>query len=153
MKQSTKLGIGVAIGAAVILMAVGVAGAQANDSCTPTTWPDGHQGWGMWECNGWKVFDGAAGALGLTPEELFTELHGGTSLAEIAEAQGVKLETVQQAITAARDDARQAAIQQAVEDGKLTQAQADWLLQGLKLGLGPGARGPQGFRGHPGWQQ
>ncbi len=153
MKRSTKLGIGVAIGATLVLMAVGVAGAQANDSCTPTTWPDGHRGWGMWECNGWKVFDEAAGALGLTPDQLFTELHGGKSLAEVAEAQGVKLDTVQQAMTAARAEARQAAIQQAVESGKLTQAQADWLLQGLALGFGPAGRGPHGFHDIPGWQQ
>ncbi len=107
----------------------------------------------MWECNGWKVFDGAAEALGMTPEQLFTELHGGKSLAEVAEAQGVKLETVQQAVTDARDEVRQAAIQQAVESGRLTQAQADWLLQGLELGLGPAGRGPHGFRGLPGEQQ
>jgi hypothetical protein len=57
-------------------------------------------------------------ALGLTPEQLFTELHGGKSLTEVAEAQGVELETVQRAMTAVQDEARKAAIQQAATPGK-----------------------------------
>jgi hypothetical protein len=33
---------------------------------------------------GWAVFDAAAKALGLTPEQLFTELHSGKTLSDVA---------------------------------------------------------------------
>jgi hypothetical protein len=85
----------------------------------------------------WAVFDAAAEALGLTPEGLFAELHGGKTLSEVAEERGVELETVQEAMKAARVEAMKEAIQQAVEDGRLTQERADWLLEGLEQGFLP----------------
>jgi len=94
----------------------------------------------------WTMFDTAAEALGLTPEELFAELHSGKSLEEIAEAQGVEMQAVQDALHAAQAEARQEAIEQAVEDGKMSQAQADWLLEGLEKGFVPRGRG-LGFGG------
>ena len=94
----------------------------------------------------WTMFDTAAEALGLTPEELFAELHSGKSLEEIAEEQGVEMEAVQDALKAAQAEARQEAIKQAVEDGKMSQEQADWLLEGLEQGFFPGGRG-LGFGG------
>jgi len=94
----------------------------------------------------WTMFDTAAEALGLTPEELFAELHSGKSLAEIAEAQGVEMEAVRDALKAAQAEARREAIEQAVEDGKMSQEQADWLLEGLEQGFFPGGRG-LGFGG------
>lgn len=98
---------------------------------------------------GWGVFDTVAEALQLTPEELFGKLHGGETLADIAEGQGVALEDVQEAVRAARDVAMQEAIEQAVQDGRLTQEQADWLLKGRELGFMPGGRGfGRGMRGH-----
>ena len=96
--------------------------------------------------NRWTMFDTAAEALGLTPEELFTELHSGKSLEEIAEAQGVEMEVVQDTLHAAQVEARRQAIEQAVKDGKMSQAQADWLLEGLEQGFFPGGRG-LGFGG------
>ena len=92
----------------------------------------------------WTAFDAAAEALGLTPEELFAELHDGKRLEEIAEAQGVDMEAVREAVQAARLEARKAAIQQAVEDGKLSQEQADWLLEGLEKGFFPPGRALRG---------
>jgi len=85
----------------------------------------------------WAVFDAAAEALGLSPEQLFAELHSGKSLADIAEAQGVELEDVRDAMRAARAEAMKQAIQQAVEEGRLTQEKADWLLEGLEKGFLP----------------
>jgi hypothetical protein len=87
------------------------------------------------------MFDTAAEALGLTPEKLFSKLHGGKSLQDIAEEQGVEMETVQEALTAARDEAMRDAIAQAVEDGNMSQEQADWLLEGLDNGSMPHGRG------------
>ncbi|MGQ9584918.1 MAG: hypothetical protein ACUVXG_05905 [Anaerolineae bacterium] len=83
----------------------------------------------------WAAYDAAAEALGLTPEGLFSELHAGKTLAEIAEAQGVEMEAVQEALNAARIEAQKQAIEQAVEDGRLTREQADWMLEGLDKGF------------------
>lgn len=106
------------------------------------------RGFGLWG-RSWAVFDAVAEALGLDPEGLFRELHAGKSLTDVAEAQGVELEAVQEAIRATRAEGMKAAIQQAVEDGRLSQDQADWLLKGLELGFMPGRRGfGRGMRGH-----
>jgi hypothetical protein len=87
------------------------------------------------------MFDTAAEALEMTPEELFAELRAGKNLAEIAEEQGVEAEAVFEAVSAARGEVMQQAIEQAVEDGRLSQEQADWLLEGLEKGLFPGGQG------------
>ena len=109
------------------------------------------RGFGFWG-GGWASFDAAAGALGLTPEEFFAELHAGKTLAEIAEAQGVELQAVRDAVNAARTEEMKAAIQRAVEDGRMSQAEADWLLQGLEQGfLKGGRRGFRPMRGFRGW--
>jgi len=89
----------------------------------------------------WTMFDTAAEALGLTPEELFAELHEGKSLEEVAEEQGVEIETVQDTMNEDRAEARLEMIEQAVEDGTLTQEQADWMFEGLERGFFPGGQG------------
>jgi hypothetical protein len=88
----------------------------------------------------WTMFDTMAEALELTPEELFAELHAGKTLEEIAEAQGVELEDVHDAMQAARVEAMRERIEQAVEDGNISQEQADWLLEGLEQGFFPMGR-------------
>ena len=85
-----------------------------------------------------------AKALGLTPAELFTELHSGKTLDQIATAKGVDLQKVQDAAEAAELEARKAEIAQAVKDGTMTQEQADWLLKGMELGYMPMGRGGRG---------
>lgn len=62
----------------------------------------------------------AATALDLTEDELRTELRSGSSLADVAAAQGVDVQTVIDALVAERT----AAIDQAVTDGQITQDQA-----------------------------
>ena len=89
----------------------------------------------------WTMFDTAAETLGLTPEELFAELREGKGLAEIAEEQGLEVEDVYDAVSAARAEAIPEFIEQAVEDGSLTQEQADWMLEGLEQGFFPGGQG------------
>jgi hypothetical protein len=93
----------------------------------------------------WTTFDTAAEALGLTPQQLFTELHDGKSLAEVAEEQGVEVDAIQEALSAAREEAMRDAIEQAVEDGDMSQGQADWLLEGLEQGYMPGRGFGRGF--------
>ena len=102
----------------------------------------------------WAQFDAMAAALNLTPTQLFEQLHSGKTLSEIAQAQGVDLQKLQETANASRIQAMKDAIAQAVKDGKMTQEQADWLLQGMDKGYIPGGRsfgpmrgGMRGFRG------
>lgn len=102
---------------------------------TPKTAPFGWRGFCFGGRGGsFQSFDAIAEALGLTPTQLFEQLHSGKTLSEIAEAQGVDLAEVQKAAEAARVQAMKDAIAQAVKDGRITQEQADWLLQGLEKG-------------------
>jgi hypothetical protein len=87
------------------------------------------------------MFDTAAEELGLTPEELFSDLHAGRTLDEVAEAQGVDLEVLQEALDAARGEAMRDGIAQAVEDDTMTREQADSLLEGLEQGYTPRGHG------------
>lgn len=109
----------------------------------------------------WTMYDAVAEVLGLAPEGLFTELHDGKSVAEVAEEQGVEMEVVRDAMEESRIEARKQALEQAVENGRLTQEQADWMIEGLERGFMPnghsfdqgrGARPRPGERGRGmGW--
>jgi hypothetical protein len=111
----------------------------------PSGWlgPGPDLGFGLRGGGDWSTFDAAAEALGLTPDELFSELHSGKTLSDLATQQGVDLQTVQDAINAAHTAAEQQAIEQAVADGQISRQQADWMLQGLQNGWlgGPGLPG------------
>src|SRR3989304_1629510 len=65
-----------------------------------------------------------AEALGLTLDELNAELAAGKTPFVIAQEKGIDFAKVQEAMQAAPAEA----LKQAVEDGKLTQEQADWML-------------------------
>ena len=149
MRKRLMILAGVAL--AVVLLGAAVVLPAFADEPTPTLEaPFGcrGRGFGFWG-GSWAVFDAAAEALGLTPEQLFAELRTGKSLADIAEAHDVDLEAVQEAMNAARAEGMKKAIEQAVEDGRMSQAQADWLLKGLDLGFLPRGRGfGRGMRGH-----
>jgi uncharacterized membrane protein len=126
-------------GALIVLLLAGVAGVTIVSADEPTPTFPAPFGWGSrgfgWAGGMWTLFDAAAEALGLTPEGLFAESHGGKSLDEIAEEQGVEVDAVQEAMNAARAEAMQQAIMQAVEDGKISQEQADWMLEGHEKGF------------------
>jgi hypothetical protein len=94
-------------------------------------------------------FDAVAAALKLTPTQLFEQLHSGKTLQEIATAQGVDLQVVQDALKTSRMQVVKDAIAQAVKDGRITQEQADWMLQGIEKGFMPMGRG-FGFGGRHG---
>ena len=145
MKKKLLILAGVAL---IVLLLAGLAGATFVFAQEPTPpipfgWHGGGRGMGgfggrgmggfAWSGGGpWTMFDTAAEALGLTPEELFAELRTGKSLAEIAEAKGVEVQTVYDAMNAARGEAMQQALQQAVEDGRITQEQADQMIERLE---------------------
>ncbi|MCX6031214.1 MAG: hypothetical protein NT169_18185 [Chloroflexi bacterium] len=82
----------------------------------------------------WATFDAVAGALKLTPAQLFEQLHSGMTLQKIATAQGVDMQAVKDAVKAARETKATAAIQKALDNGKITQEQADWMRKGLDNG-------------------
>ncbi len=107
----------------------------------------GHRGWGRGYWGGkvlWnnQILDAAASALGMTRDDLLTELRNGKTLGEVADARNVDRQRVRDAVTAAY----KARLDAAVQEGGLTQAQADRLLQRfqdadvLNAGLG-GCRG------------
>ncbi len=87
-----------------------------------------------------------AQALGLTPEALNTRLQAGDTLWVIAQEKGMTTEQFQQMITTARTTA----LNQAVADGVITQAQADFMLSRMNTimgnGFGPGYGGGNGAR-------
>ena len=83
---------------------------------------------------GWAVFDAVADVLRMTPTELFEALHGGQTLAQIAEAQGVEMSEIREAVEAAQKRVARAAILKALEEGKITQEHADWMIVGLENG-------------------
>jgi len=86
------------------------------------------QGWGGYHGHGAICSETVSELLGLTHEEIEAQRHEGKSLVEIAEAQGVSEDALVEAIL----DARREAVQQRVEDGILTQEQANLILQQME---------------------
>ncbi|MBU0495817.1 MAG: hypothetical protein KKA73_24895 [Chloroflexi bacterium] len=99
-----------------------------------------------------------AKALGITQTELMTAMRDGKTITELAQEKGVSTDTLVNAIVAAEKER----LDQAVTDGRLTQAQADALLnvtrvmapsylEGAdKVGGKFGGRGGPGMMGHGG---
>ncbi len=157
---------GMAVTAAAVLFAGGIVGgvlpdvapalAQEEPVEGPPLGMGRGRGMGMgWDQGSWTMFDTAAEALGLSPQEFFAQSHdAGKSLTEIAEQQGVDMEAVYDAMQAAQDEAMRQNIQQGVEDGSLSQEHANWLLEGLDQGFFPGGPGfGRGFGGPRGIPQ
>jgi hypothetical protein len=103
---------------------------------------DHHHGHGFFH-----GLDAAATYLGLTEEELRTQLESGKTLAEIATADGKTVDGLKQAML----DAAKQDLAQAVEDGKLNEAQQQEILGDLESRLddivngvmpGPGGHHP-----------
>ena len=130
-----------------------VAPGATTPGSTSRTRPDGL---GLGRSLGFRGGDSAtydllAEKLGLTPTELFEQLHDGKTLAEIAEAQGVDPQAIQDEIRdelkATRVQAMKDKIAQAVTDGDMTQEEADWWLLGIEKGWVDGGRGGLGSFG------
>jgi Arc/MetJ-type ribon-helix-helix transcriptional regulator len=75
-----------------------------------------------------EKLSGAADYLGLTQAELRTKLNDGRSLADIAKARGKSVDGLKQAIL----DEAEKKLDQLVEDGELTRAQADEMLARMR---------------------
>lgn len=81
--------------------------------------------------------------LGISVDDLNARLTGGETMAQIAVEQGLTAEE----FTALMSAARTQAIDQAVQNGTLTQAQADWMNQRSSGGRMMGNTGRSGGRG------
>ncbi|HSB66228.1 MAG TPA: hypothetical protein VLD65_06590 [Anaerolineales bacterium] len=88
-----------------------------------------------------------AKAVGLTVEDVNTRLANGETLAQIASAQGFTGDKLTQLVT----DVRKAALDQAVAEGVITQAQADVMLQHMENYMGEGFGPGSGFGDCPMW--
>lgn len=88
--------------------------------------------------------------LDMTPEELWQEQADGKTLSQIAQEKGISDQQLIDAMLAAQKEA----IEQALADGRITQEQADWLLERMEAmtpfelsnPFAPGKAGP-GMRG------
>jgi len=146
MKSKKSILVG---GLLIALLVAGVVGATtAFAQASPTSMlhgrgpGDGQGGRGL----GQAELEAAAKVLGMTADELATALKDGKTLQDLATTAGVDIEDVQSAIQAAHVAEMRDRIEQAVTDGKLTQANADWLLEGLDKGY-IGVPGAFGFGG------
>jgi hypothetical protein len=133
------------------LLVIGVIGATSVYAQSPTSTPLHEGGPGGGRGLGQPELEAAAKVLGMTTDELSAALQSGKTLDQLAQEANVDVQNVKDAIQAAHVTEMRQRIQQAVDDGTITQENADWLLEGLDKGfIGvPGAFG-FGFGGHHG---
>jgi len=147
MKNKMFLVIG---GLLVALLVIGVIGATNAYAQSPSGMPLHGRGPGDGRGPlGGAGLEAAAEVLGMTTDELTTAFQSGKTLEQLAEEAGVDVQDVKDAIQAAHATEMRERIQQAVEDGTITQENADWLLEGLDKGFigGPGGFGFGGPHG------
>jgi len=94
-----------------------------------------------------RPHEALAELLGLTEDELRDQIRDGITLEELAEAAGVDLDEFWQTIKESRAKYHQDRIQQALENGDITEDQYNWMLEGFESGFMGGGRGPGGFHG------
>jgi hypothetical protein len=129
-KKSILLsGMLVALLAAVLVGAKSAYAQGPTDSLMHGGGPGGGRGFGL----AW--LQTAAEALDLTTDELITALQSGKTLEQVAEEAGVDYADVQAAIQEAHQTEIRERIQQALDNGTITQENADWLLEGLEKGF------------------
>jgi hypothetical protein len=113
--------------------------------------PRGHHGAGG-RGFGCGLMSDVAKALGITERQLFNRLHNGRTVAQIARAEGKSLDAVKAAVKAAATKR----LDQALQDGEITDTQRDEMAEHLdehieRLGEmggrrhGPGRGGPPGM--------
>lgn len=149
MFKKIAISIGAILAVGVLaLFTVGSVYAQGPNPPLPEA-PLGNA-WGR-VCNGAGVVSEAiASLLGMTPEELYAERSGGKTLSDLAAEKGITDQQLIDAIVEGRTEA----INQALTDGRITQEQADWMLERMETtvplmldrGFGQGRMG-SGMRG------
>jgi hypothetical protein len=127
-KVTIVIGTFLAVGV-LALFSVGSVFAQTPTPTSPSTpqTPLGNA-WGR-VCNGAGVVsDAITNLLGMSQEEIYAERSSGKTLSEIAKEKGITDQQVIDAMLAGREEV----VKQAVQDGRITQAQADWMLEKMK---------------------
>jgi hypothetical protein len=137
MKNKMSVLIAGLLFALVVVGLVGATNAYAQSGTDEVLHGRGPGGRGL----GLEGLQAAAEALNMTTDELIDALRSGQTLEQLAEAAGVDIQDVQDAIQAAQAESFRTRIQQAVTDGTITQEHADWLLEGLDKGFIGGAGG------------
>lgn len=154
MKNKMLVVIAGLMTALVLIGVIGATGAFAQGPTTTPTAPSTEstppifpgRGHGEGHFLGMPELEAAAQALNMTTDELTAALQSGKTLEQIASDAGVDIATVQEAIHAAHVEEMRTRIQQAVDDGTITQENADWLFEGLDKGF-IGVPGAFGFGG------
>ncbi|MFC2004763.1 DUF2680 domain-containing protein [Chloroflexota bacterium] len=128
MKKGLKL-LGLAVGI-VAIMALTLGSTVYADASDETGTQSHYAGYGWHGLRGEGVVcsETVSELLGLTPEELCELRQEGKSLAEIAVDQGVTVDELVEAIMAEKIEA----VQVRVDDGTLTQEQADLMIQRME---------------------
>jgi hypothetical protein len=148
LKKALSDRVDAAVAAGRITKAEGDALKQRiNSDAYPLFFGGLHRGFGLGHFGG---LDAAASYLGVTEDQLRTELEGGKTLAQVAQAHGKAVDGLVGALVA---EAKQH-VDAAVAAGRLTQAQADDLLNGLRDRITNlvNSRVPDGLRPGPGFR-
>lgn len=134
MERRRFLKFGVGLSAAALAASVGLGTALPAQARTAILRPGGPELFGF-GVRGFKpggaTLSTLASALQLSVSELQAELQSGKSVADIAQAKGISLDAVIEALT----NAYKQQLDAAVNAGRLTQAQADVLLANYKATL------------------
>lgn len=147
MKTKMSVLIGGLLVALLVIGVIGATNAYAQGQSSALS-----HGRGPGEGRGMRLgtaeLEAAAEVLDMTTDELTSALESGKTLEQIAEDAGVEYADVQEAVQAAHETEMRERIQQAVEDGTISQENADWLLEGLDKGFigvpgGFGLHGPR----------
>ena len=120
---TTAAGLALATGSVAVatLTPLGTAFAQDGSQTQAPAGTDHAGGRGIVRAVAKAAVKDAAGVIGITPQELMTQLKAGSSIAEVATSKGVDPQAV---ITKLSTDAN-ARIDQLVTEGKITQERAD----------------------------
>ncbi len=134
----------------IALVAVGVVGtsvAYADDGGPERPFAqrgdgfDGKHGFGGRGLNG-AALETVADLLDMSTDEVTAALEDGKTLPELAEEAGVDMQEIVNELKAAREESnvdREEAMREriatAVEEGTMSQEQADWVLEGLEKGF------------------
>lgn len=81
-----------------------------------------------------EALDVVADLLGMSADEVTAALEDGQTLQDLADKAGVDMEEIKAAMSEIRNASMQERIETALEEGNLTQDEADWLLEGLDNG-------------------
>jgi hypothetical protein len=121
-----SIGLGALVGASLFAPGFGVAQTGSTEDSSTAEATVATDGWCFGDGEGPVAV--AAEAIGIPPGDLLYAMRDGSTIAEVAEAEGVNVQTVVDALVASMQERLDAA----VEDGFISQELADELSTGLE---------------------